>query len=43
MGRPAAMAAILASTAFFFDTKAAPEVAFAICIRASLANLERTP
>jgi len=33
----AALWAILASAAFFFDTKAAPEVALAICIRASRA------
>ena len=33
----AARAAILASAAFFLETKAAPEVALAICIRASRA------
>ena len=33
----AARAAILASAAFFLDTKAAPDVALAICIRASRA------
>lgn len=36
-GMPAAFAAILASAAFFLDTNAAPEVAFAICMRASRA------
>lgn len=37
IGKPAALAAILASAAFFLDTKAAPVVAFAICMRASRA------
>ena len=36
-GKPAALAAILASAAFFLDTNAAPEVAFAIWMRASRA------
>ena len=42
MGSPAALAAILASAAFFLDTNAAPDVAFAIWMRASRAFCKST-